>query len=72
MGITRVIAEDLSLFTKLTYLDLSDNSVRFEDLAALSALKELRLACNGIKNIPPITSGFKEVVVSYNSSSSHV
>ncbi|EOD13854.1 hypothetical protein EMIHUDRAFT_212380 [Emiliania huxleyi CCMP1516] len=50
-GLSRVVAEDLAFFTRLTHLDLGDNGVELEDLASLPALEELHIDCNGLTRL---------------------
>lgn len=46
-----VIEEDLGYFQNLTYLDLSDNKIRIEQLANLYNLVELNLQFNSMKSL---------------------
>lgn len=47
----RVIDEDLLFFTSLVFLDISDNCLGLAPFGLLPNLQDLRLACNGIRNI---------------------
>lgn len=47
-GIVRVIEDDLGFFSRLSHLDVGDNRLKLEQLAALPALQELHIDCNGI------------------------
>jgi len=51
-GLTDAIAEDLSYFTNLIYLNAGDNELPFEKLAGLPSLQELHLHCNCLRSIP--------------------
>ena len=51
-GLTDAIAEDLSYFTNLIYLNAGDNELPFEKLAGLPSLQELHLHCNCLRAIP--------------------
>lgn len=50
-SLSRVDADDLALFRALQYLDVGDNNLRLQWLAALPSLNELHLHCNGIAHI---------------------
>ena len=68
MKFSRVIVEDLRLFSNLTFLDLGDNRINLESLSSLSSLKELHLQCNGIQKFGNL-EGFRQLLVldlSYN------
>jgi len=68
-----VVGEDLTFFTGLVYLDLSENFLPLEPFGVLPALEELRLACNNIHeigDIPPNQGHFERLLrldLSYNS-----
>ena len=67
-GLERVAAEDMPFFSKLGFLDLGDNKLRFEDLSCFTALQELHLHCNGISQIGDY-GGFEHLEIldlSYN------
>lgn len=52
LKIERVVEEDLTYFTSLTSVDLSDNRIR--DIAPMrhfAALRELNVACNGMRSL---------------------
>lgn len=50
----KVATEDLEYFTQLTTVDLGDNELKLEQLAAFPVLEEAHLNCNNIRNIPRI------------------
>ncbi len=50
---TEVAIEDMKLFTNLRTLDASDNRFQLADMAHFPKLEELRLFCNGIKQVFP-------------------
>ena len=50
---TKVAENDLVFFTGLLHLDLSENFLDLAPLGGLPALKELRLACNQIRDVYP-------------------
>jgi Leucine-rich repeat (LRR) protein len=66
-----VIHQDLRFFTRLTFLDVSDNCLRLEHFCELPALRDLRLPCNGISEVPSLQGlGFGKLRcldLSYNS-----
>lgn len=51
-GLCTIIEDDLRFFTKLTYLDLSENNIDIIPLRCLVSLQELRLTCCNISIIP--------------------
>jgi hypothetical protein len=53
-GLTDAIAEDLSYFTNLIYLNAGDNELPFEKLVGLPSLQELHLHCNCLRSISRI------------------
>lgn len=57
----RVVVVDLLLFTRLVFLDVSYNCLRFMDFSVLPALKELRMTNNHISTIHCPSSGFKSL-----------
>lgn len=46
-----VVEEDLIFYTGLLYLDVSDNLLNFQSFSVLPKLRELRIACNNIRDI---------------------
>ncbi|CCW62698.1 unnamed protein product [Phytomonas sp. EM1] len=52
--LTNSVPEDLSFFTKLVFLDVSENSLNVEDLVALTSLETLHIACNKISSLAGI------------------
>jgi Leucine-rich repeat (LRR) protein len=63
-----VIDEDLTYFTELVTLDVSENNLPFTAFGAIPKLHELKIACNSIQNISDIY-GFSFLLyldVSYN------
>ena len=62
------VEEDFRFFTKLEFLDASENNLNFNNFHSLPILKELRLVCNGITHIDEVI-GFERLLVldlSYN------
>ena len=57
----RVVSEDLAFFTNLTYLDCGRNSLTMEALAVLQRLEELRLPCNGLRDIGNLHGSFEHL-----------
>lgn len=58
MGLKYVVAEDLTYFINLAYLDVSENDIPFDDrLAPLQNLIELRMQYNSLSTLGPIPSG---------------
>lgn len=67
-GYQTVVENDLSFFTELLYLDLSENFLDFEPFSFLPKIEELRLACNNIVHITNV-HGFHTLLrldLSYN------
>jgi hypothetical protein len=67
-GYTSVVEEDLLYFTGLIYIDACDNLLPLTSFQNLPRLKELRMACNNMYHITPIT-GFHKLQyldLSYN------
>lgn len=67
-GLTSVVDEDLTYFTELFYLDVSENNLAFTTFGALPKLKEFRIACNNIHTIEEVY-GFNRLLyldLSYN------
>lgn len=56
-NLTETVAEDLAFFTNLMFVDLGDNRLSLESLAALPAVVELRLHCNGVREVGELPSG---------------
>mmetsp|Transcript_840 Transcript_840/g.1523 ORF Transcript_840/g.1523 Transcript_840/m.1523 type:complete len:617 (-) Transcript_840:9-1859(-) len=50
-GFGGVVEEDLDYYTRLEYVDAGDNGLRMESFGPLQRLRELRLQCNGIKDL---------------------
>ena len=50
-GLTDAIAEDLSYFTNMVYLNAGDNELPMENLYGLPSLQELHLHCNCMRSI---------------------
>lgn len=48
---TGVAEDDLAFFTEMTYLDVSENYLQLSNFINLPKLKELKLACNNIRDI---------------------
>lgn len=66
--LTTVVEDDLSFFTGLLKLDVSENKLKLNFFSGLPRLKELRIACNMIRTVEPL-SGFARLQVldlSYN------
>ena len=62
------LQEDLTFFSDLIIVDVSENFLPFEPFGALPALQDLRMACNNIKFIGDII-GFDSLMyldLSYN------
>jgi hypothetical protein len=57
------VAEDLSYFSRLRYLDVGENQVQLASLAPLVSLEELHLHCNGLTTIdvPVMDEGDVEI-----------
>ena len=51
------VPEDLSFFSNLMFVDLGENRLSLESLAGLPAVVELRLHCNGIREIGELPPG---------------
>jgi Leucine-rich repeat (LRR) protein len=67
--LTSVVEDDLTYFTELLYLDVSENYLSLYSFGALPKLRELRLACNHITNLQELF-GFHQLMyldLSYNS-----
>ena len=63
-----VVEDDLSFFTGLLKLDVSENKLKLHFFGNLPRLKELRIACNAIRSIEAV-SGFNRLQtldISYN------
>ncbi|CCW70531.1 unnamed protein product [Phytomonas sp. Hart1] len=58
--LTSSIPEDLSYFTKLVFLDVSENSLNVEDLLALTSLETLHIACNRISSLTGISQALQQ------------
>jgi hypothetical protein len=54
-----VATEDLPLFTRLRFLDVSDNNLALSSFAALPELQHLVLSCNGISSLQCPANSFK-------------
>jgi Leucine-rich repeat (LRR) protein len=67
-GYSSVIEEDLSFFTGLVYIDVSDNYFDFHCFEILPRLKELRIVCNQIENIGEVQgyNHLQALDISYN------
>lgn len=66
--LTSVVEDDLSFFTGLLKLDVSENRLKLNYFSCLPRLKELRIACNMIRGVDAL-SGFPRLQVldfSYN------
>jgi Leucine-rich repeat (LRR) protein len=66
-----VVEDDLSFFTGLLKLDVSENKLKLNHFSCLPRLKELRIACNMVRNIEGLAGdgGFARLQVldlSYN------
>ncbi len=64
-----VVEEDLTYFTELLYVDVSENQLPFLSFGALPKLRELRMACNFISVIEDDIYGFSQLMfldLSYN------
>lgn len=67
--LTSVVEEDLTYFTELLYMDVSENQLPFMSFGALPKLRELRMACNFISVIEDDLYGFNQLMfldLSYN------
>lgn len=67
-GLRGVVADDLSFFSEILYMDLSENSLDLFPFGAIPKLRELRLACNNITKFPKLL-GFHSLLyldLSYN------
>jgi len=67
-GLTTIVEDDLSFFSNLIFLDVSENRLYIEGFSLLRSLQELRLACNGISHVQ-ISGGFDSLLfldLSYN------
>jgi hypothetical protein len=53
--LTNVVEDDLSFFTGLLKLDVSENKLKLNYFSCLPRLKELRIACNMIKTVEPLS-----------------
>lgn len=63
-----VVDDDLTYFSELLYLDVSENFLPLYPFGALPKLRELRIACNRIKHIDELL-GFNQLMyldMSYN------
>jgi len=66
---TSVVEEDLYFYSQLRVLDASRNQLPFAPLSAFPALQELRLACNGVRELGPLDGRFqrlRSLDLSYN------
>lgn len=66
--LSSVVEDDLSFFTGLLKLDVSENKLKLSQFSGLPRLKELRIACNTIRAVETL-SGFPRLQVldlSYN------
>ena len=64
-----VLEEDLTYFTELLFVDVSENQLPFASFGALPQLRELRIACNHIAMIQDDLYGFQQLMfldLSYN------
>ena len=64
-----VVEEDVTYFTELLFMDVSENNLPFTSFGAVPKLRELRIACNHIKVISDDLYGFQQLMfldVSYN------
>jgi hypothetical protein len=67
--LTSIVEDDMSYFTELLYIDVSENSLWLAPFGAFPKLRELRLACNRITTINPELFGFENLLfldLSYN------
>jgi hypothetical protein len=51
-----VVEEDLIFYTGLLFLDVSDNLLPFSSFSVLPKLRELRMACNNIRDISDLSA----------------
>ncbi len=67
--LTNVIEDDMSFFTGLLMLDVSENRLKLNYFETMPRLKELRIACNMIRNIEGIAGFYRLQILdlSYNS-----
>lgn len=64
-----VMEDDMTYFTEMVYIDASENQLNLYSFGAFPKLRELRLACNHISNIPQELFGFESLIcldLSYN------
>lgn len=65
-----IVEEDLTYFTELLFVDVSENHLPFESFGAIPNLRELRITCNRISSISDELFGFDQLMfldISYNS-----
>jgi Leucine-rich repeat (LRR) protein len=68
MRLKKIVEEDLTFFTGLITLDVSENFLELAPFGVLPKLKQLNICCNNITNIPNL-SGFDRLQtldISYN------
>ena len=66
--ITSVVSDDLTFFSKMLFVDVSENHLPIYPFGAFPNLRELRIACNGISEIGELL-GFQNLLyldLSYN------
>lgn len=61
---TGVAEDDLAFFTEMTYLDVSENYLQLSNFINLPKLKELKLACNNIRDIKREDLQMPEIFIS--------
>ncbi len=67
--LTSVVADDLTFFSELLYIDVSENFLTLDPFGAFPKLRELRIACNHMTNISSDLCGFEHLMyldLSYN------